>query len=306
MLKDGLVALIDLFLSNMAFAYGAKTLKVQYRNLLASLGSGDGQVELASAIPWGTTTKRYLQLCQVNMSKYVANVLNIGPSTTPSCPFAWNNTRIRWTSDSGATWINIDLPAGCYTLDNVQQAIVAGSYTLHTNPGNPAFFLGANTATGRPYVVINYLLSTVGTNTLGLDFSSDTSSPNIAEFLGFNTAPGAATFITNGVYNSVTRAQLNLVGDSISVMLTGFGTLGNVGGQQTHELCTVPMIAFSPTANEFVHPLVPFQLPPIMVDAAAQIKSYTVSFVGSSTRNGQPWPVFFMEGQVNVVFSLIW
>lgn len=281
----------------MSAAFGNNSLILTYSKFLDSFGSGDGTVNLQTPITLPSNPARYLQLIQANFSKYIANVLSI------TQPFAYNNTRIRWTTDGGAHWYNIDLPTGNYTLATIQDAIVAATYTIHTNSGDPAIFLAANLATGKTYVVLDNRKCNVGGYQLGIDFGS-TASADIAEFLGFN--PASATFIGNNVYSAPNPAQLNLTGDSVSIQLGGFGALSVSNGGISTELANVPMIAYSPTANEFVYPLVPFEKPLILLQQVPQtISYYSVAFKGTRKRKGIPWPIFWVEGAINLTFQLI-
>lgn len=278
--------------------FGHRSLLLSYNTVLTTLGVGDGTVALQQPIsfPVHSQSPRYLQLVQANFSKYIANVLNI------STPFAYNNTTIRWTMNGGTTWTKIIMPFGAYSLASIQAAITTATYLLWTNASDPGFVIQSNTATGKTYVIIDNSKLYDPPTVLGLDFGTSACS-DIAEFLGFN--PAAATFIGNNVYSAPNPAHINLIGDSVSVRITGFGMLSNKSGASSYEIANVPLVGSS-TANEIVYPQFPFLLPMIMLQQCPQtVSNYTITLAGSRMRNGVPWPLYFIEGQVNIAFQLI-
>lgn len=279
---------------------GNTSIVLKYDTELATLGSADGVVNLDTPIILPPNKPKYLKLIQTHFSKMIANVMNI------ATPFPWNNTTFRWSSNNGVAWTTVTLPAGRYDLTTFQDAIVAATYTLWTSAADPGIRVEPNLATGRVYCVLDSTKCNAP-SILAIDFSSNTVSPNIAEWLGFSTAANGAAFFGNNVYSAPNQAMLNLIGDSVSVVIDGFGTLSNKDGHMSKELIDVPLITWSQFANEYVAPLFPAEQPLILLsNVPDRVTRFSVSFVGSRTRAGVSYPCVFMEGNAAISFQIIY
>ena len=242
------------------------------------------------AIKVPDTEAATLRLIDCHFSKFVANVIAI------SSPISYDNTRLRFTSDGGATWWNVVIPEGRYDIDSFNAAVSALTETLWTDPSDPGIVFGGNPSTGRVYVKLdNTKLNQAGQ--LGVDFGS-AACQDIGQFLGFTSKPA---IIGNNVVEAEDQPMFNLVGDSINLVVEGFGPLSVVDGAPGSVIASVPMILHSSASNEFVYPMTPVITPHIqLTNCPPMVNQFSVRFESTRTieRGSQSFkvPVIFIEG----------
>lgn len=244
--------------------------------------------------------EKSLLLTEVHFSKYIANVFNV------TSPIVYNNTRLLASTDNGATWFELVLTTGKYDIDTFNAAIKSLTSTLWTDPEDPGIVFGANPSTGRIYLQLDSTkLNAAGTLGVKLDA---TASQDVAEFLGFT---GQKTFLGNNVWEAVDGAMFNLTGDSINIIVDGFGPLAFTDGKLSQVIASVPMILHSAASNEFVYPLTPV-IPPriVLTQCPSVISQFGIRFESTRSilRNGilTKLPVLFIEGGCYVALEFRW
>jgi hypothetical protein len=211
-----------------------------------------------------------------------------------------NNGLVRVTNDGGGTWTSIQLPVGIYTIPLIQEAInqTIGP-TWYTSMADPAILIQYNLATNIAYIILDSTKLAVGTQ-IGIDFSQSL----IHQLLGFSAVQ---TFITDGVFSASEYAQLDWFGNNVSIVLNGFGALSIKNGVLSNEIVSVPLSS-SNVNNEYVYPSAGIVSPYITLSRPlTNLSSYDVNFYGSRVdTNGVPYPIYVMEGLVEVVVELVW
>ena len=256
------------------------------------MGSPDGEVKLDVPILFQRTQRQSLRLIKASFSSQIANVYQLG---------AFNNGLLRVTNDGGASWTAIQLPNGVYTTKYIQGAITYTVAAWYTNMADPAIKIQYNLATQIVYVTLDST-KLVAPGQVGIDFSQS----RISELLGFNN-PANQTFTADGLHDADSYAKLDWSGNSVSVMLEGFGPLAIRNGASSHEFASVPLSA-SHSVNEYVYPIAGI-IPPIIpiVNTVTEVKSFRVAFKGSRLDSAnQQMPIFILEGNVELQFELRW
>lgn len=265
-----------------------------YNTLLNSIGSGDGTVRLLAPIQWDSRSRRYFRLIKCNFSALIPNIHNIAGE---------NNGLIKVSRDGGATWTSIQLTDGSYDVYDIELAINTTLAAWWTDPTKPGFTIRGNSATDYTYVILDSTTLAAPGVQLGIDFSASL----IWDFLGFSN-PAQRIFIVDGEQDAPSYAKVNWYGDSISLLITGFGALTIKNGAQSFEAADMPLVLYA-GSNEFIYPLQGIPSPKIPLPQCPQVLTeYSIALKGSrtNTTTGVPYPLFFLEGNVNVQFEIFW
>ena len=210
-----------------------------YSTYLNGVGSGDGKVSLLAPIQWDSRTKRYFRLIKCNFSSLIPNIHNVAGE---------NNALIRVSKDGGATWTSIQLKNGSYTVFNIEEAINTTITAWWADPTKPGFTIRGNTADQYTYTILDST-KLAAPGQLGIDYSQSL----IWDFLGYSD-PLHRTFIVDGEQDAPSYAKVNWYGDSVSLLINGFGPLTIKNGAQSFEAADIPLVLYS-GANEFIYPL---------------------------------------------------
>ena len=270
---------------------------LSYHNNYTSLSRMDGTVVLDQPINFidyrHTEKPRRMQvrLTQVAFTSRIPNVYSLPDGS-------FNNGKLRVSNNGGSTWTTIQLTNGVYTIPYIQAAINSVINNWWTDINDPGLTVKYNLATELVYITLDSTkLASPG------QVAIDLSQSQISDLLGYSTTK---TFTTDGVKVADKPAMLNWCGDSISVLLHGFGTLSILNGKLSEEFCSVPLTV-SQVGNEYVYPSASISPDSIDVDPMATLTQFSVEFVGSRLDpTGRPYPVYVTDGSVKLIFKLSW
>jgi hypothetical protein len=267
---------------------------LSYNKSLSTFGSPNGTVTLDYPLRWtnkGNTIQK-IRLIKATISDRMPNIYSQGTT--------FNNGLVRVTNDGGLTWTPIQLQNGVYTIPLIQEAInqTIGP-TYYTSMSDPGILIQYNLSTNIVYIIIDSSKLAVGTQ-IGIDFSQSL----IYQLLGFVTTK---TFITDGTHSASNYAQLDWFGNSVSVVLTGFGPISIKNGALSNELVSIPLSA-SNVNNEYIYPTAGIISPIIPLSRPiSELRNFDVTFLGSRVdSNGVQYPIYILDGMVEIVLELSW
>lgn len=265
---------------------------MSYTAQLNTIGSPNGTVTFSAPLRCEGTRRRSLRLVKTSFSSQIANVYNYGNT---------NNGLIRASHDGGVTWTGIQLPNGVYIIKYIESGINTALADWWADPTQPGFKLRYNTASQYVYIEIDSSkLAQDKAGQLGIDFSAS----SVWDLLGFDAS--ACTFTEDGIFGAVNYAKLNWFGDSVSLIVKGFGTLSLRNGINSFEIASIPLSA-SQVGNEYIFPS-GLYTPVIPIPGSPDvIQSFSVEFLGSRvSANGSQIPILILEGNVEVVLEFSW
>lgn len=269
-----------------------KSTVLTYSHNITTIASGDGTITLAAPLEWLSSIRRRFRLIKCNFSKLIPNIHNVAGE---------NNGLIRVSRDGGTSWTNIQLTDGSYTVYDIELAVNAAVSAWWTDPTLPGFQIRGNYVTGYVYTTLDSTTLAAPGTQLGIDFSQSL----IYDFLGYPI--GTSTFIVDGEYDAPNYANVNWYGDSVSLVITGIGPLTIKNGSQSFEAADIPLILYS-GANEFVYPIQGIPSPKIPLPQCPNLlTNIAIKFLGSRTNAaGQQYPLYFLQGNINVQFEIFW
>jgi hypothetical protein len=259
------------------------SIPLSFTNNTSELGSIDGEVVMNQAIKLNPNTKKMIRLDQLTMTSQLPNIYNFN---------GVNTGLLRTSKDDGVSWDIIQLNDGIYTVSLIQAAILSVITSYWTDSNDPGFAIRYNTATQIVYIEIDSSKLAV-VDQFQIDIAPTGSSMN--ELLGFSST---TLFDTDGLHDADLYAQLDWFGNNVSVQLEGFGSISFLNGQQSNQLCSVPLSS-SIVNNEYVFPTAGIISPWILIRAENQISKYSIKLVGSSGRN-----MIFLQGSISLSLEL--
>lgn len=268
---------------------------LSYSSNITSISSPDATITLQAPLRFEKVRKQAIRLIKASFSSQIPNVYSIG---------TFNNGLFALSRDGGVNWTNIQLDDGVYSIANIQSALNATVATWWTDDNDPGITIQYNTATFMVYIDLDSTKLVAPGTQLGIDLSlSDCSA-----LLGYND-PANQTFITDALHTADSYAKMNWCGDSVSIILDGFGPVSVKNGALSNELCSIPLSTSSGVRNEYVYPSNAIISPVItLTRPISELRSYSISFKGSrvdSTTN-QQIPLYILEGAVEVVIEMAW
>lgn len=263
-----------------------------YSSSFNSLSKLDGEVTLQTPIRFNNRQKQAIRLIKVTFSSLIPNIYQI--------PGSFNNGLIRVSKDGGVNWTNIQLPNGVYEVAHIQGAIIQAISTWWIDASDPGILLRYNLATQIMYFEMDSTKLAVP-GQLGIDMSVS----QIAELLGYTGAN--RTCVIDGLFSADSYAKVDWAGNTVSVILEGFGPISIRNGAQSNELCTVPLSS-SKNVNEYLYPVSGIVTPLVPLSRfIEEVRTYYVKFHGSRVdSNGVQYPIYVLEGSVELQFELRW
>lgn len=270
----------------------ANSVIVTYRNILTAIGSPNGVVQLQTPIIFNPQDIKRIKLLRASISSAIPNIYTIG---------TFNNGLLSATRDGGATWTNIQLPNGVYTVPMIQAAITSALLAWYTSPTSPAILLQYNLATSLVYITLDST-KLAAPGQIGIDLSVS----SFHTLLGYQLIQ---QFTIDGTYGADQNAQLDWFGNNISVVVDGLGAMSYLNTALSQELCQIPL-AVTTVTNEYQFPHDGILSPYINCGLSDKLRQIAFSFVGSRSDvvGGTTVyrPIVITEGQVQVIVEVLW
>ena len=262
---------------------------ISYSGHHTTIGSPDATITMDPPIRTENSQGRGLRLLKLSFTSLLPNVYQYG---------SFNNGLVGVTRDGGTTWTTIQLPNGVYSAAHIENGINSAISDWYTDAADPGFKVRYNLASQLFYVDIDSTKLVAPGTQLGIDLSLS----SMWDLLGFPLA--TCTFVTDGLHGATNYAKMNRFGDSVSVLLHGFGTLSRRNGRASEELCVVPLSVTNVT-NEYIYPNSGIVSPFIPLrDCPQIINSFGLEFLGSRVDSaGHQVPIVIMEGNVDISFE---
>ena len=254
----------------------------------------EATIRLNEAIRFVAQQRLFIKLIKVSFSSNIPNIYTIGST--------FNNGLVKVSKTGGAPWTSIQLPDGIYTSRYVAAAINTAIASWWTDEVDPGFTVSYNSATQLVYIDLDSSKLVGGVGQLAIDLSAS----DIHKVLGYNTI-GNQIFNTDGLHGADSPARFDYIGNTISVILTGFGPLAIKSGARSEELCTVPL-STSTVTNEYIYPSNGISTPVVLLTSPpVNLTTYKVAFFGSRLQpDGTPYPLYILEGAASLEFELRW
>lgn len=269
------------------------------------LASPDVTVTLANPLKFSNAVRQqYIRLISVSLSNRIPNIYRLFSPTNPSLEI-FNNGLLRVTHDNGGTWVNIQLDDGIYTVTTMAASInhLLGTLGFWTDSSDPGIEIRYHLSTQICYFTLdNSKLTSPGT--LGIDLSVSA----ISSVLGYNDPANQIFFASvpgPSVHSADSYALFDFFGNSVNVLLRGFGFLSIKDGTRSEQVCSIPVTA---TGNEILYPSSGIETPLIPLQTVIPyLSEFSVSFEGTrKDEQGKPRKIHILEGLCNIDFQLLW
>lgn len=263
----------------------SRLLKFEKTIVAGSTGVGiaDDTVRLDQSIQFSNNqSKKTFKVIDGYISSSIPNIFNYG---------SFNNTVIHVSNDAFATSdVTITLEAGIYTANQIASAInesVSSTFS-YTDDADPPLQIYANTVVGKVYIVIDSGKMASG------QFAVNFGLSDIATTLGFTTTK---LFDTDGTFEADVLAQLDTVGNLLTVKIDGIGYTAITNASSSTDIATVDL---TEAVGNVYRISSAFSNVEFDVFPPKEFSNYKLIFVGS--RNNRQ--IVFTEGEVVVYFLL--
>jgi len=290
---------------------------ISFTKHLATLGSPDGVVTLNMPLDWGNGSSgiaggrmRHVELIKASFSALIPNVIFAQPGVAGFTQ-GINTGLIRVTRDNWASFVDVQLQTGIYTLKYIELAIVSATLNWWINPDEPGIRFWANPATQKVYITLDSsrVLGPPGKQ-LGINLGrSEVPNPQcIGDLLGFTAT---RIFTADGNHIAPSFAQLDWFGQHAHLYVEGLGRITIANGSSGSELASIPLSMTRDTAsNIYVYPSgdrgIKTPLIPIP-DCPNQVRTLHFHFFGSTVEpSGLLRPLVIMGGDVDVIIRIAW
>lgn len=255
---------------------------LSYSKFVNSISSMDGTTTLVQSLQLDSRREHKVRLIDFAISSQIPNVFNYNGT---------NNGLLAVSGDGGATYTDIQIEDGIYSVSQIQNAINQTLSSWWTDVGDPGILIRSNTAIKKNYIVLDSTKLKAPHTQLGIDLSLS----SISDLLGFSATK---TFIVDGTYTGDMYPQLDWIGNKLRVLIHGLGPITILDGGVSDEICRVNLATESVT-NLYTFPDI--VQPAITVSPPSQLNSFSVELIGS--RNNRP--VYLLEGEVFVSIEII-
>lgn len=278
----------------MAEVFANSTL-ISYQQSFTTLSSPNGTIRLIEPLKFDVQDTKKVRLIRASITSSIPNIYHTA---------GFNNGLVKCSRDGGLTWVDVQCPDGIYTMHHIQKAI---NETLEDlgwwiDPADPGILLEFNLATLLTYVQLTSSKLAPGGVQLAIDFSFS----DINKLLGFQTTQ---MFDVDGLHGASHQAQLNWVGDNVSVQIGGIGGLSYRNSSSSTEICQIPL-STAQVLNEYVYPSAGIISP--LLNAAIPQKLDTLTFTFTGSRSDVVGgatvyrPIYVLDGEVNITINIVW
>lgn len=251
-----------------------------YTNSVTTVSNIDGTLKFTQPLKFRNGSRRTIKVVEASIT---SNIPNIVPE---NASFAISN-------DDGVTWSDYSMDTGIYTVKLINLAIqdAIEQETWNTDDSDPVFFLRYNTATTKAYIVIDDTKLTSGNFKIDFNFNGSM----LYDVLGFT----ASTTYGTGTTTAPNYAKVNYQGENVCVFLEGVGNISYLNGNNSNEICRIPMNLISQSGNLYRYPSEGVVSPEITVLCSNEIYQIGIKF---KTENDEQIKVF--DGKVTVVLQI--
>lgn len=240
---------------------------LNYYKALTEIDNFDGDVQITPALQLDARKAHTLQVISANLTSNLPNVYSYGDI---------NNGLV--TIGNGITTIDIQLPVGVYSVQNIQNAINDQAASWYTDSTDPAFILRANPVVNLCYIIIDSTKLSVGTQ-FSIDFGANSSL--MYELLGF---VDTKSFSTDGTFTASDYAKIDWFGNMVHVYISGFGSLSITNGVSS-EIALSLNLATAEVTNLYAYPGGSGVHPPtVPIRVSSFLNGFSVKFVGDRGR----------------------
>jgi hypothetical protein len=260
---------------------------LEYTVSRTSLNTVDGEVQLQSPIIFRQGRVRNLRVISASISSKIPNVFSTNTFT---------NAVVAVSQDGGATYTNVVLPNGVFSINFICEAINSATAAWWTDPSDPGFELGTNLATDFVYL----RLDSTKHKTVGAQIAINFGVSRISELLGFVTMK---LFAADGLYSASNEAQMDWFGNRVLIELFGFGPMSVVGGAQSQKIAAI--LLSGAVINEYSYPSPGGISPFVPVNVSGNINSFSVRVTGSRLNtDGSQRALYITEGQFSILLEI--
>jgi len=263
---------------------------LSYNKTLTSFGSPGTTENVVLSMPIKIGSNAKVRLIDFHIDAQICNIFNYG---------GINNGLVAVSNDDWTTTTVIQLDNGVYSsVSNIQNAInktIAGWYIDYNDPG---IVIQSNPVLGKNYMTIDSTKLAVA-GQLAINFAYNGSL--LGELLGF-TAP--ATFNTDGLKEADAFAQVDFIGNEISVKFIGLGNLSMVNNEPSTEIARVNL-SDSTVQNVYSYPSI-MQPMISIIENKYGLQTYQVVIEGTRyDASGNARPIYILNGSCFLRLEII-